>query len=771
MTVPDGKPEWKVIIDLLREVNPLLLNRMGRKMMNYLIKRNVQQVEELLGRLHNAGETYEPSQQLNPNVPVPRINFALLEEVVEECFKIAGEVLNPDELSNMVSLWLRHEQSRFLTMAAERRDIPLNDIAEAVHRFSIMPDSQRSLSPEENTAVRVALTRRFLSEDMNFINTIKQHVTVPDFASLLSRTIGPSRGNGKLGGKAAGLYRADRILHAAKQDNIILRNVTIPKTWFLASDGMLDFFHFNAIEEMVSIKYRDTSEIRQEYPYLQQVFKNSFLPPEIISGLNMALDDFNDKPLILRSSSLLEDSQGSAFAGKYKSLFVANQGTRRERLAALVDAILEIYASVFGPDPIEYRRERGLLDFNEEMGILIQEVVGRRFGKYFFPAFAGVAFSRNEFRWSPRIRKTDGIIRLVAGTGTRAVDRVGDDYPVLISPGQPGLRVNATPEDMLWYCQKNIDVINLESRRLETMPFDALLAECGRDYPALPQVVSIYREGQMMPSIGTMVDLKAGQPVITFSNLIERSPFIALMKSIMSVLEEKLGYPVDVEFASDGDLHKLYVLQCRPQSMAGGAADVTVPAGIPHDDQLFTANRHITTGVLKDIEYIVYVDPINYDSLGSMEELVQVGRAIGELNSKLPHQKFILMGPGRWGSRGDIKLGVKVTYSDINNSAMLIEIARNKKGYVPELSFGTHFFQDLVEANIRYLPLYPDEPGNLFNEAFLKNSPNMLRRLVPSARKLEDTVTVIHVPRETNGATVSVVMDGNHDAALAYLQR
>ena len=126
---------------------------------------------------------------------------------------------------------------------------------------------------------------------------------------------------------------------------------------------------------------------------------------------------------------------------------------------------------------------------------------------------------------------------------------------------------------------------------------------------------------------------------------------------------------------------------------------------------------------MEDIEYLVYVDPAEYDSLPTMEELIQVGRTIGELNSKLPRQKFILMGPGRWGSRGDIKLGVRVGYSDINNTAMLIEVAKKKKDYVPEVSFGTHFFQDLVEARIRYLPLYPDEKNMVFNEKFFQNAP------------------------------------------------
>ncbi|MBI4727686.1 hypothetical protein HY768_10800 [candidate division TA06 bacterium] len=154
-----------------------------------------------------------------------------------------------------------------------------------------------------------------------------------------------------------------------------------------------------------------------------------------------------------------------------------------------------------------------------------------------------------------------------------------------------------------------------------------------------------------------------------------------------------------------------------------------------------------------------------------MEELIQVGRTVGDLNQKLPRQKFILIGPGRWGSRGDIKLGVRVGYSDINNTARLIEVTKKKKDCVPELSFGTHFFQDLVEAGIRYLPLYPDEPGAAFNQEFFANAPNVLRKLLPQAKNLEQVIKVIHVPKVADGAMLSVYMDGDREQALGAFKR
>ena len=191
------------------------------------------------------------------------------------------------------------------------------------------------------------------------------------------------------------------------------------------------------MDNLLNIKYLESSKVMQEYLFLEQLIKNLKFPPDIVSGLKRILEEIGDGPIIVRSSSLLEDGFDAAFSGKYKSLYLVNAGTPEERLSDLMNAVAEIYASLFAPSPLEYRRERGLLDFSEEMGLLIQKVVGTRIGPYYVPAFAGVSLSNNEFRWSPRIERGDGMVRLVMGLGTRAVDRVGNDYPLLIAPFRP----------------------------------------------------------------------------------------------------------------------------------------------------------------------------------------------------------------------------------------------------------------------------------------------------------------------------------------------
>jgi hypothetical protein len=426
-----------------------------------------------------------------------------------------------------------------------------------------------------------------------------------------------------------------------------------------------------------------------------------------------------------------------------------------------------VYASVFGPDPIQYRKERGLVDFMEEMGILIERVVGTRVGKYFFPAFAGVAFSHNEFRWSPRLRREDGIVRLVAGLGTRAVDRVGDDYPTLACPGQPGLRINVTPEETVHYSQRFIDVLNLETGKFESPSLQQLLRDVDGQVPLLDKIVSIYADGSLRRPLGGITRASLGDAVITFGGLLDESDFLRQVRGVLDILQEALGTPVDVEFAHDGK--DLYILQCRPQCGVGDERRVPVPTLVPPERRILSAHRYVTTAQVTGVRYVVYVDPLQYGTLRTWNDMVAVGEVVSRLNAVLPRRSFILIGPGRWGSRGDITLGVRVTYADISNTLMLVEVARKRGNYVPDLSFGTHFFQDLVESRIRYLAVYPDEEGVVFNEGFFLKSPNILASLLPEYAYLEHVVRVIDVTEVADGGELQVIMDGERDEALGFL--
>jgi predicted nucleotidyltransferase len=235
----------------------------------------------------------------------------------------------------------------------------------------------------------------------------------------------------------------------------------------------------------------------------------------------------------------------------------------------------------------------------------------------------------------------------------------------------------------------------------------------------------------------------------------------------MTELEKRFGHPVDIEFASDGA--DFYLLQCRSQSYSEDNMPAVIPVNLSKDQIVFTANRYVSNGVVPNVTHIVFVDPHEYSKITNHSDLLAVGRAVGRLNQMLPRRKFILMGPGRWGSRGDIKLGVSVTYSDINNTAALIEIASKRGDYTPELSFGTHFFQDLVEASIRYLPLYPDDYGIVFNTEFLMESENMLADFIPDFEYLSRVIHVIDVNRVTGGKVLQILMNADKIQALGML--
>lgn len=758
--------EWHIVLEFLRDTDPVLLQRISRKLVNHLAWNGVTEAKQLLQR-NGLARTIGAIDAGGENRPIPRDGSSAFKDLTSEAFRIANEQLEDAEILDCVTTWIKEEKSSFLVRALEQLDTPLGEIIEAIERFRHTDIDETDLSLSIQKGLRVSLIRRFFSESQDFINVAKNVISIKDFYDLLGRIIFPPRCHGKLGGKSAGLFLAKKIIDKHAPPGSLLLRIKLPKTWFITSDWILHFVHHNELEDVLNWKYQEIEQVRQEYPHLVALFKSSAFPSELAKGLSLALDDLGDRPIIVRSSSLLEDRAGSAFSGKYKSLFLGNRGTKEERLAALMDAVAEVYASIFGPDPTEYRAERGLLDVHEEMGILVQEVVGQEVDKYFFPACSGVAFSNNEFRWSARISRSDGLLRMVPGLGTRAVDRVVDDYPVLIAPGQPTLRANVTVDEILKYSPRRMDVINLEKNSFETVDVKEILRSCGARYPQIRHLVSLLDHDRVEQPVGPMPDLSKTDAVFTFEGLIRKTPFVTYVRELLALLQSRLGCPADIEFAYDGN--DFYLLQCRPQSYSGDALPVAIPQDIPGERLIFSAKRYVSNGKVPEITHIVYVDPEGYGHLPDQNAMRDVGRAVGRLNKLLPKRQFILIGPGRWGSRGDIKLGVPVTYSDINNSAMLIEVARQKGNYLPDLSFGTHFFQDLVEASIRYLPLYPDDAGIAFKEEFLRNSRSVLDELLPEFSRLSATLRVIDVAKETNGHILRVLMNAGLDEAVAFL--
>ena len=697
--------------------------------------------------------------------------------IEELTLEYSAQFFTPGEVDDLVNLVRKREEAHTLEHIAGLAELPVDLLAEKVREFCALPAGETPLPPEETMGTRVSLIRHLISPQLQFIRVAKRYLAIRDFQPILDRSVGPTNGMGKVGGKAAGMLLGYLILtskegrrggepQAGDYHGPFHVPIKTPETWYLRTDLFEEYLDLNGLGGYRNQKYKSVEEIHNEWPLIHEVFTNASFPAYAVERLGEIIQQAGDSPLLVRSSSLLEDNFGYAFSGKYRSIFVGNQGPPEDRLRKLTGAVLEVYASALHPDPLLYRRKHDLLDYDEMMGAMIQKVVGQCFGDYFLPAWAGVAFSRNEYRWNKSIRREDGLLRLVMGLGTRAVDRVGADYPRMVALTSPTIRPESDAEDIRKYSQRHVDLINLRKNCFESVPLSRLLGE-NLAFPCLDEIVSLCRDDHLEVPATAIVSGPVQQLVVTFDKLLRGAEFPGGFKEMLRALEAAYKCPVDVEFAFDGKV--LYILQCRPQAERLELAKVTVPGDVPRERLVFSATRHVPSADVPDLEYVVYIDPRVYDAIGTYQDKTQVARVVGKINNALTERRFALMGPGRWGSN-DINLGVRITYADINQASLLIEIARHKDGYTPEVSYGTHFFQDLVEDAIAYVPLFPDEPGAVFNEAFFNDSENHLGKLLPGQAEYEKWVRVIDVAACTGGGRLHVVTDAETDRGLGFIE-
>lgn len=748
--------EITLILDMLQQVNPNILSNICQKLQVHV---NDLEEQTPISLVPTYGEM---------NTPIPKTEIPDVLEFGHKLVSKAAVFLSSAKIRLLINEWIKEERLSSLVKTIGMRESQVSEILDAVQNYRKQVVPSDNYSPMEKWVLS-ELAHRFLTTDEKLIDRILDNLSIEDFEPLLMRVVGSSKTTGGIGGKGAGLFIAEHILKQAAKTDPILSDIKTPRTWYIAADQMDEFLKYNHMEEMNAYKYYSISYIRMTYDDNVSKIKNAQLPPHILQMFRILLDELDKTPIIVRSSSLLEDRSQSAFSGKYKSLYLSNQGTKQERLDALIDAVLEVYSSQYNPDSFQYREHRNLLHFSEKMGILIQEVVGTKVGPYYMPLFAGVAFSENPLCWSTRIKREDGLVRMVMGLGTRAVDRVNNDYPLLFSPKNPGFKINQIPEDIKHYSPKYIDLMNLETKAFETVETDEFLKTWGNEVPQLHRLVSVYHDNYIQKKNFMELSPKKDDMVVTFDGVLYDTDFATQITHMFNVLKEKMGVDVDLEFAYDGQ--NLILLQCRTLNKDFHNEAATIPKHILNADTLFTANRFVANGKFDNIRYIVYVDGDEYNRLENKSDLLAVGEAVGKLNMCLPHRKYILIGPGRWGSRGDIQLGVRVTYADICNTAILIEVAKKKQSYIPEVSFGTHFFQDLVESNISYIPLYPDQEDMIFKEHFFKNRPNHLSALLPQYESLSNVLHVIDLADCHIKKSLSVYMNADLNKAVAFLTK
>ncbi|MFC1480834.1 PEP/pyruvate-binding domain-containing protein [Candidatus Neomarinimicrobiota bacterium] len=719
-------------------------------------------IDDIYAQARSEAKTFKYDHETeNPNIGPEHWSSRERQLIRRLTLGMAAKYLTPKELDNLIFSVVKRDYIYALENIANLTDVSFGVLSEKVREFNNLP-SITPLPKEEVMGLRVSLIRHFISDQLEFIRVARHHITVRDLQPLVDSTLGSAAGHGLIGGKAAGMLLGYKIIQESLGDKYgdIIR---IPESYYLRSDVFEDFLSINGLTRYQNQKYKTTDEIRNEYPAILEVFRNGQFPEYLIKQCRSMLRQVGKHPLVVRSSSLLEDNFKGAFSGKYQSVFLGNQGTIDQRLAHLLAAIGEVFASGLAPDPLIYRQERDLLDYDEKIGILIQKVVGKHYGKYFLPSYAGVALSRNDNTWSPRIKQEDGLLRMVMGLGTRAVDRIGDDYPRLVGLTQPTLRPEVSEEAIKRYSQTHVDVINLESNSFERIPIRDLWVD--QRFPSFEQIFAMQKDGYLQAAYSNIPVAEYPNGVITFERLLKEGSFPTMMKDILKSLEATYKCPVDIEFSYDGE--HFYLLQTRPMAKRLDEGAVEIPADISRKNILFESTRYINNAKLDNIEYVVFCDPQAYANIPNNHMRYQLARAVGKVNQALADKRFILMGPGRWGSN-NIDLGIPVQYSEINNTKALIEVAYSEGDYTPEVSFGTHFFLDLVERQIHYLPLYPDASDGMFNRELLEQLPNVLNEIYPAAKELAPYMWIVDMTTARPGKTLNLRMNSVTKLAKAY---
>ena len=609
------------------------------------------------------------------------------------------------------------------------------------------------------------LLRMVISRDGRVLALAERYLSLENVLEIGQRMIG----TGRVGGKTVGMLLARAILE--QTDPRWAQRFEVHDSFYIASDVFYTFLVHNGCWWM-RLRQKDPDDfLNGAERGRQRILMGSF-PDHIVRQFGDMLDYFGQSPIIVRSSSLLEDNFGNSFAGKYESIFCANQGSRHKRLEDFISAVKTIYASTMSEKALSYRARRGLLDRDEQMALLVQRVSGALNGNLFYPHVAGVGFSFNPYVWSEQIDPEAGMLRLVFGLGTRAVDRSDEDYTRVVALNAPSRRPESSSNDVRRYAQRKVDVLDLEGNQLVATQFDHVVNQSpdlnldlftSRD----PELERLARERRMR-NVFTRI--------LTFDRLLSRRPFVQDMRDMLSTLQDAYNHPVDIEYTCNflaDDTYKINLLQCRPLQVKVETAVEARPDSIAKEDLVLeTQGPVIGQSRLSVVDRIIYVVPSVYGQL-PLSERYAVARRIGQLmhlDEPNPPETIMLLGPGRWGTTTP-SLGVPVSFAEINTVSILCEIVAMRDDLVPDVSLGTHFFSELVEMEILYMALFPDQEGNLLDRRFFEDEPNRLTNFLPDAIQFAEAVRVIDPTAWSNARTVKVHANTPQQNVICYLDR
>ncbi len=614
---------------------------------------------------------------------------------------------------------------------------------------------------KEREEVSTILLRMLVSRDERVLTLASRYFRLEDLLQIGQRMIG----TGLIGGKSVGMLLARAILE--RTDARWSQRLEVHDSFYVASDVFYTFLVRNGCW-WVRRQLKDPDFFLLGAEQVRRRIITGTFPAETEAQFARMLAYFGQSPIIVRSSSLLEDNFGNSFAGKYESVFCANQGSNRQRLEDFKSAVRTIYASTMSEAALAYRKRHNLLDRDEQMGLLVQRVSGSLHGNYFFPHVAGVGFSFNPYVWNEHIDPDAGVMRLVFGLGTRAVDRSDDDYTRIVALNSPERRPEGAQSETRHYVQRKVDVLDLDANQLVTDDFLDVTPHCTR----LPLPLFTSPDTEVMRQARAQGKRIQAPLLLTFDRLLRETPFVVEMREMLDTLQAAYEYPVDVEFTANfvnETQYYLDIVQCRPLQVQDMSARIEKPEAVEEDRVLLrTAGPVIGQSRLSSIERIIYVKPEVYGRM-SVGERYSVARLIGRLMHLTPQDltpATLLMGPGRWGTTTP-SLGVPVSFSEINTVSALCEIVAMREDLVPDVSLGTHFFSELVEMEILYMALFPNHEGHAVNTALFDASENQLLKLLPDAASYAGVVHVLDLSQDTAGC--QLYADTVKQQAMCYL--
>ncbi|MFC1542145.1 PEP/pyruvate-binding domain-containing protein, partial [Candidatus Latescibacterota bacterium] len=620
---------------------------------------------------------------------------------------------------------------------------------------------ERGIKPaEEFEPVFKKLLKMLISRDERVLNLALKYFTFSDILYVKSRLIG----TGFIGGKSVGMLLSRAILN--KSNIKWAERLEVHDSYFIGSDVFYTYIVLNGCWDAKQ-KQHTSETLFDGIDYAHERILNGEFPEFILQQFVEMFDSFGQSPIIVRSSSLLEDNFGNAFSGKYESVFCVNQGTRDERFEAFLNAVRRVYASTMSKEALTYRDRRGLLNRDEQMALLVQRVSGAVYDSLFYPQIAGVGLSFNPYVWNNKIDPESGMLRLVCGLGTRAVDRQDDDYTRIVALNEPSLSPEKNFDKMKKYAQRRVDVLDLYENILSSRDFDEISK-------ISPEYITEIVGSKLNVSEKSGASRKSSRDywMITFEKLFSETEFIKDMRQLLKLLQTAYDYPVDTEFTvnfrKDGN-YKINLVQCRPLQMGERGKIVKPPEHIEQRNIILkTHGAIIGPSLVSEVERIIYVVPSIYGQLPEHERFA-LAQMIGRITHLDNNKSIMLMGPGRWGT-SMASLGVPIKFADINNVSIICELVEMNENLIPDVSLGTHFFNDIVETQMLYLAVFPNLKENFINRTFLEKTPNKLTELLPGASKWANAINVIDTEDLSEGRKIILNANTIEQDAICYLE-